>query len=378
MDKISPFTYDYRIFMVALSLFYFFCFGSIGISIVFLPKELMSSYSILEIGIIFSIIPITRFITPFISKKYISLTKNIFKISLVVYLLSSIMFSLLIYDLLFAILFSFISGISFSFILSYVETMAILRLGKEKYGYSRLFGSIGFMITILLLPYYLNTMNEILFTFILLIFISIVSAFFIEEESSYLESNKNNKEFHLRDFTYIWLALFFMQFSFGGFYNFFTIYELEKGLNINTITLLFAFGVLCEIMVFLFQKQILSTNTLIFFIKISIFFTIIRWLLVHFYGENINIMYLASSLHSFSFALFHSSIAIHLFQIYKQNQLSQQFLGGIGYGIGAFSGAIVAGLMYGDYLFLFESFLAFIAFIFIILHEKDFRKSINK
>ena len=49
-------------------------------------------------------------------------------------------------------------------------------------------------------------------------------------------------------------------------------------------------------------------------------------------------MYLSQSLHAFSFALFHSSIAIHLFNIYNKNALSQQFLGGIGYGIGAFMG----------------------------------------
>ncbi len=303
---------------------------------------------------------------PFINQKYFKITQNIIRFSSIIFLISSILFVLYIKNYYLSLLFFFIVGLSFSLLLPFVENIAIHLFGKEKYGHSRLFGSIGFIITTLLIPYiqdYINTLYFMIGLNTLIMFF----IFFINDNSK--NENILEKPFSLSDFTYIWLALFFMQLSFGGFYNFYTIYELEHGFSLNTITLLFSFGVLCEVLIFIFQKQILSKKNLIFFIKISIFATIIRWLLIHFFPDNLSIMYFSQSLHAFSFALFHSSIAIHLFNIYKKNALSQQFLGGIGYGIGAFLGSIIAGYLYGENLFLYEAFFAFIAFIFILKHQ---------
>ena len=354
--------------MFIISSFYFFCFAYVAIIIVFLPKELSQlGYSFLEISIILSMAPISRFIMPFINQKYFKITQNIFRLSSIIFLISSVLFVLYIKDYYLTLLFFFISGLSFALLLPFIENIAIHLFGKEKYGHSRLFGSIGFIVVTLITPYiqeYINILYFMLILNILIIFFIFLVKDIIKNE------NENEHPFNLSDFAYIWLALFFMQISFGGFYNFYTIYELEHGFSLSTITLLFSFGVLCEILIFVFQKQILSQNTLIFFIKISIFATIIRWLLIHFFPDNLAIMYFSQSLHAFSFALFHSSIAIHLFKIYKKNALSQQFLGGIGYGIGAFLGSIIAGYLYGENLFLFEAVFAFIALLAILKHKK--------
>jgi PPP family 3-phenylpropionic acid transporter len=353
--------------MFIISSFYFFCFSIIAIFVVFLPKELSNlNYSFLEISIILSMIPISRFIMPFINQKYFKITQNIFRFSSIIFLLSSILFVLYIKNYYLTLFFLFIMGLSFSLLLPFVENIAIYLFGKEKYGHTRLFGSIGFIVTTISIPY-IQEYIKILYSMIILNILIIFCIFLIKDKIK----DKEIKEpsFRLNDFIYIWLVLFFMQISFGGFYNFYTIYELEHGFSITTITLLFSFGVLCEIFIFIFQKQILSQNTLIFFIKISIIATIIRWLLIHFFPDNLIIMFISQSLHAFSFALFHSSIAIHLFIIYEKNPLSQQFIGGIGYGIGAFLGSIIAGYLYGENLFLFEAFFSFISFIFILKHQ---------
>jgi len=50
--------------------------------------------------------------------------------------------------------------------------------------------------------------------------------------------------------------------------------------------------------------------------------------------------------------------------------LAQQFFLGISYGLGGFAGAIVAGRIYGDNLFLIESFIALAGF-FILFFENN-------
>jgi len=70
-------------------------------------------------------------------------------------------------------------------------------------------------------------------------------------------------------------------------------------------------------------------------------------------------------LHAFSFALYYSATIAYLFHIYENKKLAQQFFGGISFGLGGFVGSILAGIFYGEYLFLYASFVAFIAFLII-------------
>ena len=360
--------------MFILSCFYFFCFSAIAVIIVFLPKELSAlGYSFIDISILLSMAPISRFIMPFISKKFLKINKFVFRASLFLFYISSVCFVFYVHNFYLALFFILSMGANFSIILPYVESVAIHTLGKEKYGSSRLFGSLGFIFVTLIVPYtekYINTLYLMLISDFLIVFFCL----FIKNFE--LSEKNDNNTFSLLKYSNIWIAIFFMQASFGGFYNFYTIYELEHGFDLKTITWLISFGVLCEVLIFTFQKQILSKKTLTFFISISIFLTIIRWLLIHFFADNIAIMYLSQSLHAFSFALFHSSIAIHLFIIYNKNPLSQQFLGGIGYGLGAFVGSITSGYLYGENLFLFQALFALFAFIFILRH--NFFYSMNK
>ena len=52
-------------------------------------------------------------------------------------------------------------GLSFSILLPFVENIAIHLFGKEKYGHSRLFGSIGFIFITLIVPYITNHINTL-------------------------------------------------------------------------------------------------------------------------------------------------------------------------------------------------------------------------
>ena len=73
-----------------LSAFYFFYFAAVGVYIIFLPKVLHDiGYSTFDIGIIFALAPLMRFITPFLFLKHIKLDQKMFKSALYISVFSS-------------------------------------------------------------------------------------------------------------------------------------------------------------------------------------------------------------------------------------------------------------------------------------------------
>ena len=151
-----------------------------------------------------------------------------------------------------------------------------------------------------------------------------------------------------------------MQVSFGSFYNFFTIYETDYGISLDTTIYLWCFGVLAEIVMLFYQGKLLRGN-LILILQITTFISALRWFLVFLFPQNLIILFFSQSLHALSFALFHSAAISYLFNLYKHKSLAQQFFSGITYGLGGFSGALLAGYIYEfypKYLFLSSAFLA--------------------
>jgi PPP family 3-phenylpropionic acid transporter len=80
--------------------------------------------------------------------------------------------------------------------------------------------------------------------------------------------------------------------------------------------------------------------------------------------------FLAQSFHAVSFALYHTAAISYVFSLYPQKRLAQQFFLGIAFGLGGAVGALLAGKLYGEYLFLYESLVTLGAFVMMIIHEK--------
>ncbi|MBT4572571.1 MAG: MFS transporter [Campylobacteraceae bacterium] len=347
-----------------LSAFYFFYFAAVGVYIIFLPKVLHDiGYTPSDIGILFALAPLMRFLTPFLFLKHIELTKNIFKWSLYLSVLSSLLFYITINDFTLFLINNLILGICLSLVLPYIEVYAITQLGKSKYGKSRLYGSIGFMVVALVLARFLDNPNVALHYYLIA---TILTAYFSiliikSEDNSIKADDTAQDKFSVLTYWPFWLSLFLMQVSFGGFYNFFTIYETAHGISLEMTSYLWAFGVVCEIIMLYFQAPILKNN-LILVIKISIFLTIIRWLILYLYPDSLTMTFISQSIHALSFGLYHSAVIMYLYTLYSDKKLAQQFMFGFAYGLGGFIGAIIAGWTYGEYIFLYSALIALFAF----------------
>ncbi|MEA3384124.1 MAG: MFS transporter [Campylobacterota bacterium] len=346
-----------------LSAFYFFYFAAVGVYIIFLPKVLHDiGYTPSDIGIVLALAPLMRFLTPFLFLKHIELNQNIFKIILVLSIISSSLFYLTIDNFYMFMINNGILGVCLSLLLPYIELIAIKELGN-RYGKSRLYGSIGFMVIALVLAKYLTEPYIALHYYLVVTILTAVFAFsLLKYDEDEYKKNENEEEFSLLKYWPFWVSLFLMQVSFGGFYNFFTIYETTHGISLEMTSYLWSFGIVCEIAMLYYQAPLLQNN-LLNIIKFSIFITVIRWLMLYLFPDNITVSFITQSIHAFSFGLYHSAVIIYLYKLYSNKKLAQQFMLGVAYGLGGFLGAIIAGWTYGEYLFLFSALIAFMALI---------------
>uniref|UniRef100_UPI0040484198 MFS transporter n=1 Tax=Aliarcobacter sp. TaxID=2321116 RepID=UPI0040484198 len=254
---------------------------------------------------------------------------------------------------------------------AYLEVTAISNLGKEKYGKSRLYGSIGFMIISLILARFLTQPYIALHYYLVLNILTVVFAIsLLKFDVEHKSSETKNESFSFIKFWPFWVSLFFMQMSFGGFYNFFTIYETEHGISLEMTSYLWSFGVICEILMLYFQAPLLKNN-LLTIIKFCVAITTLRWLLLYLFPDSLEITFFTQSIHAFSFGLYHSSVIIYLYSLYENKKLAQQFMYGVAYGLGGFIGALIAGAVYGECLFLYSALISLLSLIFLYFVRKN-------
>jgi len=353
-----------------ISLFFYFYFSIIGVWVIFLPKILQNSgYSATQIGIIFSIPPLMRFLTPFFFLKLFSLSKQVLHITLVMMLISIPLLYLTIHNFALFAITNIFFGISFGLVLPYMETYALSVLQKERYGKARLWGSVGFTIIALVLARFFD--NDIGLHFIAVsVVMSVIFAYIISGDDGHFDNktDKQNSNFSLFKQIYLWISIFLMQVSFGAFYSFFTIYETDHGISLETVSYLWSFGVLCEIVLFYYQAYVIKFD-LLKIIKFTIFITAVRWMMLYLFPDSIFISFLSQSFHAFSFALYHTATLSYLYTLYEDKKLTSQFYYGFGFGLGGFAGSLISGQFYGDYLFLSSAIIAFLSFLFLHIKE---------
>jgi len=358
---------------IFLSLFYFAYFSLVGVYVMFMPTALSGfGYSNAEIGIIYAIAPLMRFLLPFIFKYYVNLNAKIYLMALLFTFISSLLFTATVDNFYLHLLSNAIFGASMGITLPYVETISLQKLRKETYGKIRLWGSVGFILIALWLGRMDTSPMETIYYLCLTGFLTWIFGYFVLQYDEHKESKneEGDKGFSLKKYWAFWASIFLMQVAFGGFYTFFTIYETEQGFSKEIISYLWSFAVICEIAMLYFQGALLRRN-LLNLLKIATLITAFRWLLLYLYPSSLEITFFSQSLHAISFALYHTAAITYVFSLYSQKRLAQQFFLGISFGLGGGVGSFIAGyLSEGKYLFLVESMITLGAFIMLLVHDK--------
>jgi PPP family 3-phenylpropionic acid transporter len=361
--------------LLAFGVFYFFYFILIGVYIIYLPQMLKSyGYSPTEVGVIYAAAPMMRFLLPFVFRHYISLDERVYKVALGAMVLSTLLTAFSVDSFGLYLMASILLGGAMGAVLPYVDTVSLQVVSKEHYGKVRLWGSVGFITIALWMGQALSTLNQVfVYLNVAALFTMIAGMYLVHFDPHRKQTIDRDEEraFSLTKYWAFWISVFLLQVSFGGFYNFFTIYETAHGFSQTTISYLWSFGVIFEVAMLYFQGPLLRNN-LLSVIKLTTFSAVLRWGLLWLWPDSLMSSYASQMLHAVSFALYYTATISYVFQLYTQKKLAQQFYLGITFGLGGSLGALLAGWIYEEYssqLFAIEAFFALGALVMMFVHE---------
>ncbi|MBD3790411.1 MAG: MFS transporter [Campylobacterales bacterium] len=351
--------------------YYLFYFALVGVYVIFMPKVLLSlGYTPVEVGIIYAAAPFMRFLLPFVFRHYLALTSKVYGLSLLFTFVGTLLFLATVQNFWIYLTANLFFGAAMGISLPYVETIALALLSKNRYGRVRLWGSLGFMGIALWLGKMLTAPLDALYYLSAMAFATLLFGIaLIKYDTLSRTSPQEDKHFSLSKYWAFWVSVFLMQVGFGGFYNFFTIYETAHGVSLEMTSWMWSFGVICEIVMLYFQAPLLQRN-LLYILQFATLLTALRWLMLYLFADSVILTFASQSLHAVSFALYHTASITYVFSLYTQKKLAQQFYLGIAFGLGGSVGAILSGKLYGEHLFLIEAGITLIAFLVLWLHEK--------
>ena len=362
----------------AVGAFYLLFYSNLGIFLVYFPKFIGDNgFSSIQTGVIISAIPFVRFLIPIVIMRFFKLNFTLIKTCIILNLIANVLLYLS-YNSFWALLFVIIIfSFSFYILLPYIEAIGLEYVSKGSYGKVRLFGSLGFTLMVIAFPYVEHIHLSILHLNLITASLTTICTFGIIKYEQSLNKNTTetpattaptspaSKKFDFSVVPFFWSSMILLQTGFGLMYTFFTIYAVDRGISLELVGYVTSFGVLCEIAMLYYQKPLLERFNLVTLIKLGTFFSIIRFALLFLFPTKVWILFIAQGLHAFTFALYHSACVFYLYEQYKGNPMAQQFLIGVGYGFGSFLGALIGGVIYGDYIFLYAMVLAVIAFMLL-------------
>lgn len=341
-----------------LSGFYLFYFASLGALVPYLSLYLKSlGFSVTEIGQLVAILMATKIVAPNIWGWIADHTGQRMVIVRVASLLGAISFAGVYVDsgywwlVVVVTLFSFFWNAS----LPQFEATTMNHLGSETGRYSsiRLWGSVGFIITVAGLGPVLDAHGAgLLPGIVLALFVAIwLSSLMVpESEAGHLRLDQQPLRKVLgRPIVVALLGVcFLMQASHGPYYAFFTIYLEDFGYTRSRIGQLWALGVIAEIVVFLLMPRLLPRYGARILMLTATGLTTIRWLLIATFAANPAVIVFAQTLHAASFGLYHA-VAIYLvhrlFTGSHQGR-GQALYSSISFGAGGAIGSLVSGYLW--------------------------------
>ncbi|MDO7897626.1 MFS transporter [Pseudomonas citrulli] len=206
-------------------------------------------------------------------------------------------------------------------VLPQFEVITLAHLGGQASRYSqiRLWGSIGFIITVVLLGRLFEWLSlDIYPVALVLIMAGIVLASFWVPNAQPLQGPRVTGEGFVRQLRNpgvlaFYLCVGLMQVSHGPYYTFLTLHLEQLGYSRGLIGLLWAVGVVAEVLVFLLMSRILARFSVRRVLLASFLLAALRWLLLGSLAEFVWVLLFAQVLHAATFGSFHAA-AIHFVQ----------------------------------------------------------------
>ena len=338
-----------------LSGFYFFYFAFVGAISPFWGLYLKSlEFSAFQIGILMSLLQVMRIFAPNIwgwaadhSGKRVAIVQVAATLSLASYIG-------VFFGTSFLWLFVVMSLMSFfwSASLPLVEATTLSHLGErtEKYGRIRLWGSLGFIFAVVALGYILDFV-PIRFLLWAILGMMIGLALFARHipEARVMPHHTD----HMPAWNVItqpvvlafFAASFFNAAAHGPYYAFYSIYLVDHGYSKSSVGWLWALGVICEILVFLWMPRLMRHFCLRKILLASFALGVLRFLLIGWGIGWVGVVLFAQILHAATFGSAQAATIEVIHRLFRgRHQAKGQALSNsLSFGAGGTLGGLYAG-----------------------------------
>ncbi|MDB4511954.1 MFS transporter [Arenicella sp.] len=235
---------------------------------------------------------------------------------------------------------------------------------REKYGEIRLWGSIGFIVSVLGVGALIDATGpeDIFLAGAVSMSAMFLASFWLVHhvrkkrmlevvDLEHMQKKKPLKELLNRRIVIMLVLCLFMQMSHSPFYTFYSIYLESYGYTKLQIGILWSSGVVFEIFIFLIGYRLLRRYQLTSLLSFTFFVAALRWFLVAAYPENLSIMFSAQIMHAITYGLYHVVMIqlIDRFFVGRYQIRGQALYSSITFGLGGAVGSMASGYVWSYY-----------------------------
>lgn len=248
-------------------------------------------------------------------------------------------------------------GFFWAAMLPQYEVLCLHALGNQvdKYSRVRLWGSIGFVVSVTALGMLLNAFEVgvlpiVMWTLMMLI---TVNSWLMPDVSHPRSPSEGGGESFWR---YLFrpaivgfiLLNVLLQLSFGPYYTFFSIYLDEAGYSAAMTGVIWAVGVIAEVVLFWQFGRIMHLLSWRTWVIVSLVLTALRWLLTGVLIDSLPSLFILQILHAFSFGVMHAVSMRYVQKLFPDHfhGRAQALYSSVSFGVGGALGAWISGLLW--------------------------------
>ena len=230
-------------------------------------------------------------------------------------------------------------------------TLSHLRGNTSGYGGIRLWGSVGFIVTVTLIGYALDSLpvRNLLWMVLGALALCVLSALFLPDSqpaAGHAESGPVSAILRRPEVSALLGACFLMNLAHGPQYAFFSLYLVEHGYAKTLVGWMWSFGVFAEILVFLLMPALMRRFTISGILLTCFAATSVRFLAIGWGVDLPWVLFFAQLLHGLSFGAFHAAAvaAIHRWFRGAHQVRGQAIYLSVSFGGGGMLGSMLSGL----------------------------------
>lgn len=341
-----------------LSSFYLFYFAFVGAFSPYWSLYLKSlDFDAAEIGVLMSLFLVMRIFAPTLWGWLADRTGKRVSIVQIGAALSVCCYMGVFFGTSFWWMFAVMALISFfwSASLPLVEATTLSHLGDSSasYGRVRLWGSIGFIVAVIVIGYVLDFAPIRILLWLVLATMAgilIFSRYIPEAETAIHHTDRLpvSQIFKRPEVLALFAACFLMVAAHGPLYTFYSLYLVAHGYSKGLVGWLWAVGVICEIAVFIFMPRLTRHFSLAQILGVSFASAIARFLIIGWMVDSAVAIFFAQVLHAATFGSYHAAAvaAIHHFFRGRHQATGQALYTSLTFGAGGAFGALLSGYVW--------------------------------